>query len=93
MGKLLAFPEKQTPHLFGTARCLSCKHEWASKTPEGIIVALECPSCGLMHGVLLGVCEPEHGTRWVCRCGCDLFYILPSDGCQCLMCGLIAKGF
>lgn len=93
MGKILAFPEKSEPHLRGFARCLSCKHEWQAVTPEGLIAGFECPACGLMHGVLQGLCEPENGTRWVCKCGCDLYYILPTNGCQCLMCGVIQTGF
>lgn len=55
-------------------------------------MSLECPACGLFKGVLEGLMEPGQGTRFVCQCGSDLFYILP-DGCQCLMCGVMATGF
>lgn len=93
MGKVLAFPEHTVPHLRGPARCLACAHQWEAVAPEGTIMGLECPTCRLFRGVFEGLTEPEHGRRWVCHCGCDVFYILPTDGCQCLMCGVIAQGF
>ena len=93
MRNVLLFPTKEIRSLRGPARCLHCGHEWEAVTPEGIVASLECPQCSLYKGVLQGVTEPDHSTRWVCNCGCDLFYILPSDGCQCLMCGVIASGF
>jgi hypothetical protein len=92
MGKIVAFPAKTEPHLRGPARCLSCKHTWEAVSPEGHIVSLECPQCHCFHGVFEGVTEPSGGTRFVCTCGCDLYYLLP-DGCQCLLCGVLAKGF
>jgi hypothetical protein len=93
MAKILPFPAPRTPQLHGVARCLSCQHTWEAVTPAGVIAALPCPACGLDHGVLQGQCDPEGGTRWVCACGCDLFYVLPSQGCQCLMCGVLQQGF
>jgi hypothetical protein len=92
MAEIIPFPSPSEPHLRGPARCLRCEHHWEGVSPEGIISSLECPGCGLFTGVFEGVTEPEHGTRWVCNCGCDLFFLLP-DGCQCLMCGVIATGF
>jgi hypothetical protein len=91
-GKVLRFEKPTVPHLRGPARCLGCGYRWEAVAPEGTITSLECPDCARFHGVFEGVTEPEHGTRFVCDCGCDLYYILPS-GCQCLMCGVIAKGF
>ena len=95
MGEILAFRARQAPETFrlrGPARCMHCQHEWEAVSPEGVIDCLECPACRLPTGVRKGMCEPEKGVRWVCTCGCDLFYILV-HGCQCLMCGLLAKGF
>jgi hypothetical protein len=92
MGDVIAFRGKSEPHLRGPARCMRCDHRWEAVSPEGVISSFECPECGLFTGVFEGVTEPEHGTRWVCNCGSDLFYILP-DYCQCLMCGVVAKGF
>jgi hypothetical protein len=92
MARIIPFPAPDAYHLRGEARCLGCCYMWEAVTPVGVIAALTCPGCGLDHGVLCGQCEPEGGTRWVCDCGCDLFYIL-ANGCQCLMCGHIQKGF
>ena len=92
MARITPFPVKTIPHLRGLARCLHCAHTWEAVTPEGIILGLECTACGLYKGVLQGLTEPEYGRRWVCHCGSDLFYLLP-HGCQCLLCGVIAKGF
>lgn len=92
MGDIVQFRGKSELHLRGPARCMRCDHHWEAVSPEGVIASFECPACGLFTGVFEGITEPEHGTRWVCNCGSDLFYILAS-GCQCLMCGVIAKGF
>ena len=92
MAKILVFPGKTTPTLRGPARCLHCGHIWEAVSPEGVIDCLECPTCSLSTGVRIGICEPEHGIRFVCPCGCDLYYILP-HGCQCLRCGVLATGF
>ena len=92
MGEVVAFRQKKVPTMRGSARCLHCRHTWEVVVPEGMIMALECPQCGLWKGVLEGLIEPGHGTRFVCYCGCDLFYILP-EGCQCLLCGVMARGF
>ena len=92
MAKVIPFPTKKIPSLRGPARCLHCFNEWEAVTPEGIVASLECPECHLYKGILQGVMEPEGDTRWVCHCGCDLFYIVTS-GLQCLMCGVIATGF
>ena len=92
MAKVIAFPEAKTPMLRGPARCLGCGACWEAVVPEGTIVGFACPQCHLYKGVFEGVCEPEGGCRWVCDCGSDIYYIL-SYGCQCVMCGVIQKGF
>ena len=92
MGKIVVFSEKKEPTLRGQARCLACRQQWEAVTPEGTIDCLECPTCGLQKGVLIGLCDPESGMRWVCDCGCDLYFCLV-DGMQCLMCGVLQKGF
>lgn len=77
--------------LRGPARCVACASEWEAVSQVGVVSHLECPTCHRECGVRLGLCEPQ-GARWVCHCGNELFYLLP-DGCQCLLCGVIAKGF
>lgn len=84
---LEAFKEAAKEYMRGPARCLHCRHAWEARVLVGTISSLECPHCGLFKGVLEGLIEPgPDGRRWVCDCGCDLYYILP-DGVQCLQCG------
>ena len=83
--------EESLPHLTFEARCLGCGHRWQAVSPEGVIDGLECPVCHVYKGILQGLFIPDE-ARFVCHCGCDAYYIL-ADGCQCLQCGTIAKGF
>lgn len=82
--------DARRPHLRGPARCLACQHHWEAIAPEGQIVSLECPQCDLFQGVFEGIVSPP--TRFVCHCGCDIYFILP-DCCQCVRCGVVARGF
>ena len=89
MGNILQFPSKEKEHLCGSALCLACKHIWEAVAPVGTICSLECPECGVFKGIFRGVTQPD-GQRFVCNCGCDLYYIV-LDGYQCLMCGVFAS--
>jgi hypothetical protein len=92
MATILPFRRPQPPHLRGLARCLACDVCWEAVAPVGVLAGLECPDCSLAKGVFVGLCDPEAAVRFVCDCGCDLFYILP-HALQCLQCGVAAKGF
>ena len=85
--------EEREPHMTGKARCLACRHEWIAVAPIGT-VELECPSdgCGLPKGRFVALCEPDHGARWVCDCGNDLFW-LTRAGMFCQNCGLTQRGW
>lgn len=76
------------PHLSGPARCLTCRYRWGAVAPTGTMVGLECPQCGLLHGIFEGLVAPQ--TRFVCQCGCDIYYILPA-GFMCVQCGVTAQ--
>lgn len=82
--------EHRTPHMRGTARCLGCQQAWEARVPVGVVQGLECPACHCDKGVLLGLMEA--GTRFICHCGNDLYYVKP-DGCECIHCGVLAQGF
>ena len=72
-------------HLSGIARCMACKHEWATVAPEGV-KWLECPSCGCRKGLYLYPCSPPDGAPiWECKCGCLVFYAQPA-GVYCYSC-------
>jgi hypothetical protein len=88
MGKVLAFPTpREAERLRGPARCVRCAHEWECVSPVGVYAHLECPSCHTDTGVRLGLVAP--GTRFVCACGNDLYFVQP-DGCLCVQCGRLA---
>ena len=94
MGALLDFKRPEPapdPMMRGTALCIACKHEWQATAPVGTS-QLECPSCTAHRGVFKHPCEPSGGTRFVCDCSSDLFFIL-RDGMQCRECGVMAEGF
>lgn len=79
------------PHLSGTARCLHCGHEHVSVSPVGVVTDLECPQCGFLKAVMVGLCAPEEGVmRWACNCGCQTFYIT-KQRILCVHCGLAQK--
>lgn len=90
MGEVVSLDERR-PHLAGPAKCLECKHEWTAVTPVGT-ANLECPSCNLPKGVLVGLVGPSDGVVWTCNCGCDLFYIERKGVC-CLRCGAAQTGW
>ena len=77
---------KNTPHMHGTGKCLSCKHEWVAVIPIGT-VWMECPACGLQMGRLMQSVHRD-GMHWHCICGNDLFKIRP-DVIYCACCGVI----
>lgn len=79
-------PAKPVPHMSGPAKCLSCKHEWISVSPEGT-VWLDCPACGIQMGRRQGPvwCRGEN-YYWMCECGNDLFAVL-IEGFLCPVCG------
>lgn len=74
----------RNPHKEGRARCLACKHEWTALSPIGT-VTLECPSCGLMKGLYLGLMETQN-AQWKCFCGEWCFFI-DVRGPYCAHCG------
>lgn len=78
------FGDSSDPHLTGRARCLGCKHEWEAVAPVGP-VQLECPACGLVRGRFIYNVMHD-GDHWHCKCGNDLFRIMP-DGTYCHACG------
>lgn len=82
MSNVIAFPEKDEPHISGAARCLSCKHEWLAVAPVGTYI-LECPSCGC-DGAMVGAVH-RGGLHWQCQCGCDL-YRIDEQGAYCINC-------
>ena len=86
MGNVHDIHEKQ-PHMSGPCTCLHCRHQWVGIMPVGA-VALECPSCGLEHGVIKAAACPE--TMFRCSCGCEAFWLSP-DGPMCRYCGVIQK--
>lgn len=88
MGKVV-YLDAQRPHLSGTARCLSCQHQWAAVSPVGT-VWLACPSCLLLRGRYVNYCEIEKAEHWTCHCGCDLFFVTPG-GMYCPNCGTVQR--
>lgn len=86
--KILEFkkPEAPTEQLRGRARCSGCRHEWEAIAPVGSVM-LECPGCHTMKGLYVYPVADGVGERWVCNCGCDLFYV-KQDGYQCYICGV-----
>lgn len=81
--------EPTTPHLSGRCVCLGCKHEWVGVTPVGKHDGLECPACGLLKGVHVGIAYPVE--MWQCgTCSAVLFFIT-KDGAQCSVCGVKAR--
>ncbi len=77
--------DKRLGHIQGQVRCLSCHCSWQAVAPEGVVSGLECPRCSLLHGVFICLVAPDYCYR--CRCGCDLFFIVPEGG-MCLRCGV-----
>lgn len=76
----------------GEARCISCGHKWHASAPIGVRW-LECPACNLPKGLFVHpFAAPEGGYQWKCRCGCDVFYIVP-DSVRCLSCGSEQTGY
>ncbi len=84
MGNVVSLAERR-PHLAGEAKCLECGHEWTACVAIGE-VGLDCPSCNLPKGAMVGLCQPpEGGAIWACSCGCQTFYI-DQSGVRCLRC-------
>jgi hypothetical protein len=76
------------PHLSGPVRCLNCKHEWIAIAPMGTFAELECPECGFLKGIYVGLFDVEDGVeRFLCNCGCDCFLIMVGQF-QCIQCGV-----
>ena len=87
---LTDWKEKQSPHSFGKARCLACKHEWVAVAPVGAIW-LDCPECTLERGRFIAQHERE-GEHWHCLCGNNLFQAT-RNGMYCPNCAEWQKGF
>ena len=72
--------EDHRPHISGEAVCTACASRWQAAAPVGVW-RLECPGCGTENGLWASPIAPR-GDVWVCGCGSDLFYMLPTC-CQC----------
>lgn len=86
---LAAFRTTRQQHLSGACRCLACQHTWEGVAEVGA-TWLECPACTLPRGRFIteAVYEGEH---WVCKCGNDLFYVMP-ERVYCPNCGAEQNG-
>lgn len=87
---VVSFPSKKDTTIYqsGTALCISCKHEWQARAPEGTDW-LECPCCGCWKGKFkYPVYRQPEIPYWRCGCNNDLFYINP-DGVYCPNCGKV----
>lgn len=83
--------EASRPRLEGIARCIACRHEWrAGVDGHDPLVWLECPECHLQRGRLAFPVEHE-GPHYACKCGNDLFYIMPGRA-YCPHCGAWHEG-
>lgn len=81
-GRVIPFPERKEPHLSGKAHCILCRHAWVAVAPLGTLW-MECPSCHAHKGTWTFEVGPDVGeSRFVCGCGNELFYVLPT----CLRC-------
>ena len=81
------------PHLTGNARCMNCRATWPVVAPVGT-TRFECKECGTTMGALVGACEPPVGELfWQCKCGNDLFMLLPNGAPMCAHCGLRATSW
>jgi len=92
MSNVVSFQDAKkalSPHSYGRAFCLDCKHEWITVVLLGTIW-LECPACGLTRGRLRYQHEYE-GPHWNCACGNDLFYVMESK-VYCPNCGVVQYG-
>jgi hypothetical protein len=83
--------DSRRPHMAGEAKCLECGHKWAAAVAIGT-VGLECPSCNLPKGAMVGLAGPDDGVVWMCNCGCDVFYI-DTRGVRCLRCATVQTGW
>jgi hypothetical protein len=92
MGTVTALPTRieRGAHNTGPAFCAQCDHEWVAVAPVGT-VALECPECHTMKGLLKWPCEPEHGI-WTCACGCYVMIISATTNILCYNCGTAQVG-
>lgn len=90
MGVISLASRKPEPTNAGEAKCLACGREWIAVAPISVI-ALECPSCGMLRGLFKYLCERE-GPHWQCNCGNKLFRVTP-EGYYCPNCGEWQHGF
>lgn len=72
------------PHTTGECVCTACGHVWVGVVPTGM-VALECPSCGLVKGIRRGHVYPEYVKT--CDCGSQYFQINDHFEAICVACG------
>ena len=79
---------RPNPTLEGPVRCLNCGHKWRHVGPTGEVREIWCPACKTKKGVFMYATSPSGDCRYVCNCGCDLFFMLPSGQLQCFICGL-----
>lgn len=78
---------ERMPHSQGPVRCLGCRHEWHAVRPAGA-VELECPKCGLLKGVPLGLFDRDGIGHLECPVdGNDLFNVLENGHIFCPHCG------
>lgn len=75
---------KKSPHVYGPAKCLACKHEWVQVAPAGDYL-FPCPVCGTEKGTMKFAVWPEEAVAH-CDCGCYLYFVT-RQGPQCLQCG------
>lgn len=86
---VIEFPKKDEPHIEGPTKCMACGYKGHSVAPVGVSL-MECPECETEKLVFELMTGPIGGDRWVCNCGCDLFYILPT-GLQCTQCATVQE--
>lgn len=74
---LKQYREENSPHLSGAAHCLNCQHDFQAVAPVGT-TWLDCPACKLKRARYLERVQ-NNCQHWTCKCGCDLFYITPTN--------------
>lgn len=89
---LAAYKEENAPHWAGRCKCIGCGHEWVGVGPIGVVIALECPECGLPKGVTKCLFGGEEGDAvFVCQvCGSEAMTAYKRNGHfhqRCMGCG------
>lgn len=87
MTKVIKVRFGKLPKYSGTARCLTCKHEWEAESND--YSWLDCPNCKSMRGMWDKLWTIPEGTSYrVCGCDCDQ-YMVTNIGMFCVGCGRI----